>query len=60
MKTKRISFRKVDTKENVADALTKPPSAKVIQKHLKGMGCNFRSKWSPLHRKLEGKKRSNQ
>ena len=60
MKTKRVSLRKVDAKENVADALTKPLSAKVIQKHLKGMGFHFRSKWSPLRRKLEKKKRSNQ
>ena len=60
VKIKRVSLRKVDTKENVADALTKPLSAKVIQKHLKGMGFHFRSKWSPLHMKLERKKRSNQ
>jgi len=54
VKSKRISLRKVDTKENVADALTKPLSNRVIQKHLKGMGCHFRSKWSSLHRTIRG------
>ena len=50
VKSKRITLKKVDTKENVADALTKPLSARVIQKHLKTMGFHFRTKWSELHR----------
>ena len=54
VKSKRISLRKVDTKENVADPLTKPLSSQVIQKHLKRMGCHFRSKWSALHRSIRG------
>ena len=60
VKSKRISLKKVDTRENVADALTKPLSAKVIQKHLKRMGYHFRSKWSSLHRTMANKKKKDQ
>ncbi|CAK0875118.1 unnamed protein product [Prorocentrum cordatum] len=52
VKAKRIMLKKVDTRENVADSLTKPLSAKVVQKHLKRMGCHFRSRWSALHRTI--------
>ena len=56
VKSKRISLRKVDTKENVADPLTKALSSQVIKKHLKQMGCHFRDKWSKLHRTIHEKK----
>ncbi|CAK0906615.1 unnamed protein product, partial [Prorocentrum cordatum] len=52
VKAKRIKLKKVDTRENVADSLTKPLSAKVVQKHLKRMGYHFRSRWSALHRTI--------
>ena len=55
VKSKRISLLKVDTKENVADTLTKPLSSQVIQRHLKRMGCHFRTKWSELHRTTRGR-----
>ena len=38
VKSKRITRKKVDTKENVADRPTKPLSAQVTQRHLKRMG----------------------
>ena len=44
VKSRRITLKKVDTKENVADRLTKPLSAQVTQRHLKRMGYHFRSR----------------
>eukprot|EP00971_Amphidinium_carterae_P333640 6468467-Amphidinium_carterae.1 len=54
-----IVIKKVGTKVNIADCLTKVLAGTAIRKHLQNMGFEYRTEWSSLHRSLENESKSN-
>ena len=56
IRAKKVRVRKVHTKLNMADPLTKSTSRQTIEKHMKAMGYVKRESWSKLHRTLKSER----
>ena len=52
---RRVKVRKVATKLNIADPLTKAVSGQTMERHLRAMGYRWSTTWSSLHRKVKVK-----
>eukprot|EP00971_Amphidinium_carterae_P135940 2693676-Amphidinium_carterae.1 len=49
----KIGIKRVGTRDNQADMLTKPLVATAVKRHLDSLGFGYRATWSQLHRQLE-------